>query len=93
MKEETQYFLEKGLAHSSISLWSSPCLLVQTSDSAKRFCTDYRIVTIPDCFPLSRMEDCMDSLGSAKFVNQQVLFTPQGFRNVCSRNTRLFSTT
>lgn len=85
MKEETQYFLEKGLAHSSISLWSSPCLLVQTSD--------YRTVTIPGCFPLSRMEDCMDSLGSAKFVNQQVLFTPQGFRNVCSRNTRLFSTT
>ncbi len=63
MKQETQYLLEKGLAKPSISPWSSPCLLVQKSDGTKRFCTDYRrvnAVTIPDCFPMPRMEDCVD---------------------------------
>ncbi len=73
MKQETQYLLEKGLAKPSISPWSSPCLLVQKSDGTKRFCTDYRrvnAVTIPDCFPMPRMEDCVDSVGSAKFVSK-----------------------
>ncbi len=73
MKQETQYLLEKGLAKPSISPWSSPCLLVQKSDGTKRFCTDYRrvnAVTIPNCFPMPRMEDCVDSVGSAKFVSK-----------------------
>lgn len=73
MRQETQYLLEKGLAKPSISPWSSPCLLVQKSDDSMRFCTDYRrvnAVTIPDCFPMPRMEDCVDSVGSAKFVSK-----------------------
>lgn len=88
MKQETEYLLEKGLAKSSISPWSSPCLLVQKPDNTKRFCTDYRrvnAVTIPDCFPMPRMEDCVDSIGSAKFVSKldllkgywQVPLTPE----------------
>ncbi len=35
--------------------------------------TDYRkvnAVTIPDCFPLPRMEDCIDNLGSARYVSK-----------------------
>lgn len=36
-------------------------------------CTDYRkvnSVTVPDSYPLPRMEDCLDNLGSAKFVTK-----------------------
>lgn len=73
MKTEVEYLIENGLAKPSCSPWSSPCLLVTKSDGTARFCTDYRKVnalTVPDCFPLPRMEDCVDTLGSAKFVSK-----------------------
>lgn len=70
MRKETRYLLEKGLAGASISPWSSPCLLEQKSNGTRCFYTDYwcvNAVTIPDCFLLPRMEDCVDSVGSVKF--------------------------
>lgn len=73
MKQETEYLLQNGLAKHSSSPWSSPCLLVHKPDGSFRFCTDYRrvnAVTVPDCYPLPRMEDCIDNLGSAKFVSK-----------------------
>ncbi len=73
IKTEVDYLCEHGLAKQSFSPWSSPCLLVSKSDGSARFCTDYRkvnSVTVPDCFPLPRMEDCVDNLGSAKFVSK-----------------------
>ncbi len=73
MRGEVDYLLEHGLAKPSCSPWSSPCLLVPKSDGTARFCTDYRkvnAVTIPDCFPLPRMEDCVDNLGSARYVSK-----------------------
>ncbi len=73
MKDEVEYLLENGLAKPSCSPWSSPCLLVTKSDGSARFCTDYRkvnAVTTPDCFPLPCMEDCVDTLGPAKFVSK-----------------------
>ncbi|KAL1279989.1 hypothetical protein QQF64_014589 [Cirrhinus molitorella] len=57
----------------SQSPWSSPCLLVPKSDSSLRFCTDYRKVnnvTKPDSFPLPRMEDCVDRVGSSRYVTK-----------------------
>ncbi len=73
MKTETDYLLQNDLARHSSSPWSSPCLLVKKPDGSFRFCTDYRkvnAVTVPDCYPLPRMEDCVDSVGSAKFVSK-----------------------
>ncbi|KAL1282575.1 hypothetical protein QQF64_001378 [Cirrhinus molitorella] len=73
MKTEVEYLLENGLAEPSFSPWSSPCLLVPKPDGTFRFCTDYRkvnSVTVPDSYPMPRMEDCIDSLGSAKFVTK-----------------------
>lgn len=58
---------------SRCSPWSSPCLLVPKPDGTYHFCTNYRKVnaaTIPDCYPLPRMEDCIDNLGSAQFVSK-----------------------
>lgn len=73
MRAETEYLVTNGLAMHSSSPWSSPCLLVPKPDGTFRFCTDYRkvnAVTVPDCYPLPRMEDCIDNLGSARFVTK-----------------------
>lgn len=73
MQSEIKYLLDNGLAVSSYSPWSSPCLLVPKSDGSVRFCTDYRrvnAVTKADSFPLPRMEDCVDKVGSAMFVTK-----------------------
>lgn len=73
MDTEVQYLIDNGLAVPSNSSWASPCLLVGKPDMTDGFCTDYRKVnnvTKPDSFPLPRMEDCVDEVGSAKFVSK-----------------------
>lgn len=73
LEAEVKYLINAGLAKPSHSSWSSPCILVAKPDKTYRFCTDYRKlngVTKPDSFPLPRMEDCVDSVGSAKFVTK-----------------------
>lgn len=73
MKTEVDYLLKNNLAEPSYSPWSSPCLLVPKSDGRFRFCTDCRkvnSVTVIDSYKLPRMEDCIDNLGSAKFVTK-----------------------
>uniref|UniRef100_A0A1A8I1B8 Gypsy retrotransposon integrase-like protein 1 n=1 Tax=Nothobranchius kuhntae TaxID=321403 RepID=A0A1A8I1B8_NOTKU len=73
MKAEVNYLLEHGLAKTSSSSWSSPCLLENKPDGTYRFVTDYRKLnakTVPDSFPLPRVEDCVDSVGSATFVTK-----------------------
>ncbi len=73
LKAEVQYLLDNDIAQPSFSSWASPCLLVNKSDGTYRFCTDYRKinkVTKPDSFPFPRIEDCVDRVGSAKFVSK-----------------------
>ncbi len=73
MKKETQYLIENGLAVPSCSPWCSPCVLVPKADGTSRFCTDYRKVkklTKADSYPLPRMDDCIDHIGSAKFITK-----------------------
>lgn len=70
---EVQYMLDNGIAQPSSSSWASPCLLVPKSDNTPRFCSDFRKVnsiTKPDSFPLPRIEDCVDQVGSARFVSK-----------------------
>lgn len=73
MEASVQYLLDNGLAKPSYSSWASPCLLVKKSDQTYRFCTDYRKVnalTKPDSYPLPRIEDCVDQVGSARYVSK-----------------------
>ena len=90
MDTEVQYLLDNELAVPSNSSWASPCLLVGKSDMTDRFCTDYRRVnevTKPDSFPLPRMDDCVDAVGSARFVSKfdllkgYVTLTPRAQEN------------
>lgn len=62
-----------NIAEPSCSPWSSPCLLAEKSDGTPRFCTDFRkvnAVTKPGSFPLPRLDDCIDQVGSASFVTK-----------------------
>ena len=73
MKGEVDYLLRNDMAKPSNSAWSSPCILVPKPDGTSRLCTDYRrvnAVTVPDSFPLPRIEDCIDQIGSAAFVSK-----------------------
>lgn len=73
MRKEVKYLLENGLAKPSRNPWSSPCLLAPKSDGTPRFCTDFRkvnAVTVPDSFPLPRMDDCIDEIGPAIHITK-----------------------
>ncbi|XP_048044029.1 uncharacterized protein LOC125266937 isoform X1 [Megalobrama amblycephala] len=73
LQKEVDYLLAHNLAEPSFSSWSSPCILVSKSDHSYRFCTDYRKLNSlrkPDCFPLPRIDDCVDRVGSAQFVSK-----------------------
>ncbi len=73
METEIGYLLENSLAEPSFSSWAFPCILVKQSGGSHRFCTDYRKVnalTKPDSYPLPRIEDCIDQVGSATYVSK-----------------------
>ena len=73
MKKETDCLLQHGFAKPSSSAWSSPCLLEAKSDGSSRFVTDFRKVnsaTVPNSYPLPRMEDCVDNVGKANYVSK-----------------------
>lgn len=70
---EVDYMLKHDIAVPSPSSWASSCILVPKQDGTPRFCTDLRkvnSVTKSDSFPLLRMDDCIDQVGSAKFVSK-----------------------
>ncbi len=73
MKQEVEYLVQNGFAKKSNSPWSSPCILVPKADGSLRFCTDFgkvNSVTVPDAFPLPRMEDCINNLGTAQYITK-----------------------
>ena len=83
MRKECECLLSNGLAEPSSSAWSSLCLLEGKPDSTPRFITDFRKVnaaTVLDSYPLPRMEDCVDTLGAARYVSKLDLL--KGYRQV-----------
>ena len=73
MRSEIEYMLANDLIEPSQSSWSSPCLLVPKGDGTHRICTDFRkvnSVTKSDSFPIPRIEDCVDRIGSSKYVTK-----------------------
>ena len=65
---EVQRMLKAGVIAPSTSEWASPVILVPKPDGSLRFCVDYRklnSITVRDSYPMPRMDECIDSLGSA----------------------------
>ncbi|KAK8372347.1 hypothetical protein O3P69_008288 [Scylla paramamosain] len=73
LRQEVQRLLEQGLIEPSLSPWASPVVMVPKSNGKVRMCVDYRkvnAVTVPDSFPLPRMDDIIDDLGRARYVSK-----------------------
>ncbi|XP_068207747.1 uncharacterized protein [Palaemon carinicauda] len=73
VEKEIKYMLEHDLIQPSVSPWSSPVVLVGKADGKFRMLLDYRKVNIHtknDSFPLPRIDDCLDQIGSAKFITK-----------------------
>jgi Reverse transcriptase (RNA-dependent DNA polymerase) len=52
--------------------WASPVILIPKPDGSVRFCVDYihlNAVTTKDSYALPRVDDCLDSLGGAKYFS------------------------
>ncbi|XP_071950797.1 uncharacterized protein [Antedon mediterranea] len=73
LQNEIDYMIKNDIIEPSCSAWSSPCILVPKPDKSYRFCTDYRKVnakSTTDSYPIPRIDDCIDRVGSAKFVSK-----------------------
>ena len=69
---QLEHMQRNGAIEPSKSPWSSPVVLVRKRDGSHRFCVDYRSlnsVTIPDSFPLPRIDDLLDQLGESKYFS------------------------
>ena len=64
---------DMGVIENSQSPWASPVVIVPKPDSSSRFCVGYRKVnnvTVPDAYPLPRIDDLIDKVGRAKFLTK-----------------------
>ena len=72
IKEEIDKMKQQHIIEDSESPWSSPPVLVRKKDGSVRFCIDYRRlndVTIPDKYPLPRIDDVLDALSQGHYFS------------------------
>lgn len=66
--DEANKILPDKVAQNAITEWTLPVVSYPKKDSSLRFCVEYRphnALTVCDSYPVSKMDDCIDSLGSA----------------------------
>eukprot|EP00798_Chlamydomonas_sp_ICE-L_P001921 gene1921-biopygen14744 len=69
VEQQVKDLLAKGFIHPSLSPWGSPILFVAKPDGSWRMAIDYRKlnkVTIPNRYPLPRIDDLFDQVRGAK---------------------------
>lgn len=72
ISRQLEQMQRSGVIESSQSPWASPVVLVKKRDGSHRFCVDYRAlnaVTVPDSFPLPRIDDLLDQLGKSTYFS------------------------
>ena len=73
MRKEVDFLLDNGFAEEASSPWASPCILVAKPDNSYRMCTDFRHlnqVTVPDSYPLPRVDDLIDEVGKSSYITK-----------------------
>jgi len=73
LKDELDNLLDQGIIEECTSPCASPIVMVPKVDGSIRLCTDFRKVyncTVPDPFPLPRIEDVIDRVGKAKYLTK-----------------------
>jgi deoxyuridine 5'-triphosphate nucleotidohydrolase len=76
ISEEIKRMLDANIIRPSTSPWASPIVVVSKKNGKKRFCVDYRkvnAITRKDAYPLPRIDEMMDSLGSAHWFSSMDL--------------------
>ena len=71
-EEKKHLDMESKIIQLSISDWAAPPVLVRKKDGEVRWCIDYSAlnnVTAKDAFPLPRIEECLDTLAKATYMN------------------------
>ena len=69
VKQHIEDLLNRGRVTNSKSPYSSPVVCVRKKNGELRLCVDYRELnkrTIPDRYPLPRVQDILDGLGGNK---------------------------
>lgn len=72
VKRHIQGLLDQNIVQKSTSPYASPVVIVRKKDNSIRLCVDYRRLnekTIPDAYPLPRIDDSLDALGGAKLFS------------------------
>ena len=72
VREHIQEMLDGGAIHPSQSPWCNVVVLIQKKDGGLRFCIDFRRLnsrTKKDAYPLSQMQETMESMVGARFFS------------------------
>ena len=76
VRENLQDMLDRGAIQPSKSPWRNAIVLVRKKDGTLRFCIDFQKLnarTKKDSFPLSRMQETMESMVGARFFSSMDL--------------------
>ena len=72
VKAHLQTLLKLEVVQESTSCYALPAVLVRKKDNSLRLCIDYRqlnLKTIKDAFPLTRVDECLETLTGAKYFS------------------------
>ena len=68
-KSSLNDMLLQGVVQPSVSPWASPIVLVKKKDSTVRFCVEVNNITRKDAYPLSRIDETLDTLAGSNTLN------------------------
>ncbi|GBM26819.1 Transposon Ty3-I Gag-Pol polyprotein [Araneus ventricosus] len=72
LRKEIEDLLEKDVIEECESVYGAPVVLIPNPDGKTRLCIDYRKlneITVPDSYPLPRMDDILQSVKHTTFMS------------------------